>query len=479
MSHVQDMDMAGKIRFPFHLRVFVAVLAICWSLVGLFMVLQYHREKEFKQQLLDTQLQMNNRQIIEALSRGDDINRIVHSVVSPIENLRISVIDSLGNLIYDNKENLFITPATNHNNRPEIVDARRDGVGNSVERLSQSDDLHYFYSARLGVNGIVVRTAVPYSHTLTDYLKADATLLWIMAVLTLVMSLVAFLYARKISLTIKRLSNFARKAQNGDYIYDEDAFPNDELGSIASNIVHLYMERDEHYKAAIKNEQDKIRIKKQLTNNINHELKTPVASIMLCLDLIEDHPEVSDEKKRDIMQKIRHNVNRLDSLLKDVATITRMDDGKNVIEKEEIDLTALINDIVDEERGKTSMRIKVAVPQLKINGNRALLDSIFRNLIDNAIAYSGADEMTIQADEAGNFHVCDNGCGISPEHLPHIFERFYRIDTGRSRAVGGTGLGLSIVKNAVALHGGEISAQSAGGLSFFFNLKLNKNATIS
>ena len=473
------MVMAGKIKFPFHIRVFLTVLAFCWSIVGVIMILQYHREKEFKQQVLDTRLQMHNQRIIEDLNKGEDINHIVNRIGAPVENLRVSVIDSLGNLVYDNNESFFVAPATNHNNRPEIIDARRDGVGNSVERLSESDDILYFYSARLGANGVVVRTAVPYTHTLTDYLKANSTLLWIMAALTFVMSLVAFFSARKISLSITRLSSFASKAQKGDYIYDEEAFPDDELGSIASNIVHLYMQRDEHYKNAIRNEKDKIRLKKQLTNNINHELKTPIASIMLCLDLIEDHPELPEEKKRELMKKIRMNVTRLDSLLKDVATITRMDDGQNLIKKEEIDLTTLIKEMVEEERLRTPMKIDVSVPALTINGNRGLLEAIFRNLIDNAIAYSGAEEISITADEDGNFCVSDNGCGISQEHLPYIFERFYRIDKGRSRTAGGTGLGLSIVKNAVSIHGGDIAAESNRGLCFRFNLKINKKATFS
>lgn len=473
------MGMAGRIRFPFHLRVFMTVLAFCWFLVGFFMILQYHREKEFKQQLLDTRLQMHNQRIIEDLNKGEEIGHIVNRIGSPVENLRVSVIDSTGNLVYDNNESMFTAPATNHNDRPEIVDARRSGVGNSVERLSESDELHYFYSARLGDNGMVVRTAVPYNHTLIDYLKADSTLLWIMTGLTFLMSLAAFFSARKISLSITRLSNFAHKAQRGDYIYDEEAFPHDELGSIASNIVHLYMQRDEHYKNAIRNEKDKIRIKKQLTNNINHELKTPVASIALCLDLLEDHPELPEEKKRDLMKKIRMNVFRLDALLKDVAIITRMDDGNNLIEKEEIDITDLIEEIVEEERLRTPMKITVSIPPLKINGNRALIESIFRNLIDNAIAYSGADEMKISADVEGNFQVSDNGCGISQEHLPYIFERFYRVDKGRSRTAGGTGLGLAIVKNAVSLHGGNIKVESNGGLCYRFNLKINKKATFS
>ena len=472
------MAMAGKIRFSFQMRVFLTVLTLCWLLVGAFMVLQYHREKEFKASLLDARLQMHNDRIIEDIRQGQRIEDIVARIGTPVKDLRVTLIDRDGNVLYDNNKHIPL-PSTNHNDRPEIKDARTNGAGHAVERLSESDDVNYFYSARLGEDGMVVRSAAPYTHTLVDFLKADSTLLWIMAALTLVMSLAVFLSTHTISLSITRLNRFAEKAERGERIFNDEAFPNDELGSIASNIVQLYVQRDEQHRKALRLEQDKIRLKKQLTNNINHELKTPVASILLCLDLLDDHPELETEKKRGFMEKIRVNARRLSALLKDVSTITRMDEGSNLIKKEEINLSKLIRDIVEEERLRTSMHISLNIPQLTIYGNRILLESIFRNLIDNAIAYSGATEMKITADANGNFTISDNGCGIPSEHLPHIFERFYRVDKGRSRTAGGTGLGLSIVCNAIAIHGGEIKAESVGGLTYTFQLKVNKNLTKS
>ena len=468
--------MAGRIRLSFQMRVFLTVQTLCWLLVGVFMVLQYHREKEFKASLLDARLQMHNERIIEDIREGQHIEDIVARIGTPVEDLRVTLIDRDGNVLYDNNKHISF-PSTNHNDRPEIKEARATGAGHAVERLSASDDVHYFYSAQLGEDGIVVRSAAPYTHPLADFLKADSTLLWIMAALTLVMSFAVFLSTRTISLSIKRLNRFAEKAERGEQIFNDEAFPNDELGSIASNIVQLYVQRDEQHRKALRLEQDKIRLKKQLTNNINHELKTPVASILLCLDLLDDHPELETEKKQGFMEKIRVNARRLNALLKDVSTITRMDEGTNQIKKEDTDLTALIREIVDEERLRTDMTISLDIPQLTIYGNRILLESIFRNLIDNAIAYSGASEMKIVADKDGNFTISDNGCGIASEHLPHIFERFYRVDKGRSRAVGGTGLGRSIVRNAVAIHGGDIKAESESGLTYTFQLKLNKNVT--
>lgn len=463
--------MAGsKIRFSFHSRVLLLVLTMSWLLVGTFMVFQYRREKAFKEQLLDCELQMHNCRILDDISRGVSIDSIIGHIGSPLDNLRISLIDNAGNVIFDNNDSTPF-PSGDHNSRPEVIESRKSGIGHSVSRYSVSDNCSYFYSAMRGDDGIVIRSAAPYTHSLQEVLKADSSILWIMIAFAIVLSLASYVASHKISLSIRRLNLFAEKAEKGERIYNDEAFPHDELGSIASHIVRLYIQRDEQHREALRQEKDKIRLKKQLTNNINHELKTPVASILVCLELLRDHPEMlSEEKKRELNDRIFANAQRLNSLLKDVAAITRMDEGEEMIEKAPVDLAELVNDVVTEERLRTSMNITVDMPQLKISGNRQLLESIFRNLIDNAISYSGGSEIVIKADSEGNFTVSDNGCGVPDEHLPHIFERFYRIDKGRSRAAGGTGLGLSIVRNAVGIHGSDISVTNNGGLQFRFRL---------
>ncbi len=463
--------MAGnRIRFSFHSRVLLLVLTMSWLLVGTFMVFQYRREKAFKEQLLDCELQMHNRRILDDIARGVPVDSIIDHIGSPLDNLRISLIDNAGNVIFDNNDSTPF-PSGDHNSRPEVIEARKSGIGHSVSRYSVSDNCSYFYSAMRGDDGIVIRSAAPYTHSLQEVLKADSSILWIMIAFAIVLSLASYVASHKISLSIRRLNLFAEKAEKGERIYNDEAFPHDELGSIASHIVRLYIQRDEQHREALRQEKDKIRLKKQLTNNINHELKTPVASILVCLELLRDHPEMlPEEKKRELNDRIFANAQRLNSLLKDVAAITRMDEGEEMIEKAPVDLAELVNDVVAEERLRTSMNITVDMPQLKISGNRQLLESIFRNLIDNAISYSGGSEIVIKADNEGNFTVSDNGCGVPDEHLPHIFERFYRIDKGRSRAAGGTGLGLSIVRNAVGIHGSDISVTNDGGLQFRFRL---------
>lgn len=459
--------MAGRIRFPFQLRMLMLLLGSCWMLAGAFMAFQYHREKEYKTAVMNSRLQMHNARLLDDLRSGEEIAAVVRRVSAPAADLRVTLIDSLGHVVFDSSGRI---PVSNHNSRPEVKAARSSGEGYAIERVTEGGDISYFYSARLGDGGIVVRSAAPYTHSLTEFLKADHTILWITGALTLLISMAGLFATRKIAVSISRLSHFAEKARKGGRIYTGYSFPHDELGNIATNIVKLYVQRDEQHRTAIRLEQDKARLKKQLTNNINHELKTPVASILVCLDILDDHPGLPAAKKAELMARIRANTERLGALLKDVATITRMEDGSGMIDKKEVDLTALITGIADEERLRTDMKISVSIPQLTINGDRALLGSIFRNLIDNAIAYSGGTEINITANDRGNFRLWDNGKGIPQEHLPHIFERFYRVDDGRTRSAGGTGLGLSIVRNAVAVHGGTIRAISTKGLLFEFSL---------
>lgn len=462
------MAMAGKIRLSFHSRVLLSMLLICWISAGIFMFFQYRREKEFKSTLLDTELQMHNARIIDDLQQGDSIGEIVRRIGAPLRRLRITLIDKDGNVIYDNNDTTPF-PNTNHNSRPEIQEARNSGTGHAVERYSESDDATYFYSAMRGDNGLVIRSAAPYDHSLEEFLRADSSLIWITAGLTIIISFIAYLATRKISLSITRLNQFAGRAEKGEEIFNDEAFPDDELGSIAGHIVRLYVQRDQKHKDALREQRDKIRLKKQLTNDINHELKTPVASILVCLDLLRDHPELPEDKRKEFTDKIYTNAQRLNSLLKDVSLITRMDEGATMIEKSPVNLSEIVSYVAAEAQINTDLGINVDMPPtLIVNGNRQMLESIFRNLIDNAINHSGGSRIDICADSEGNFIVRDNGRGVPAEHLPHIFDRFYRVDKGRSRAAGGTGLGLAIVRNAIAIHNGTISASNDNGLKYNF-----------
>ena len=231
----------------------------------------------------------------------------------------------------------------------------------------------------------------------------------------------------------------------------------------------------------MREEQERNKLKRQLTNNINHELKTPVASIQVCLETLLSGIELSDAKKMELIERCYMNTARLRNLLQDVSLITRMEEGTHMMPKEPVLLNTIIREISDElellpENEKMVLNSNFK-EEVIVNGNLQLIGSIFRNLTENAIAYSGGRNIYINLLE-NSANECrisfeDDGRGVDPEKLPRLFERFYRIDKGRSRQVGGTGLGLSIVKHAVQFHGGiiNVSNRTGGGLRFDFTLR--------
>lgn len=229
-------------------------------------------------------------------------------------------------------------------------------------------------------------------------------------------------------------------------------------------------------------EQEQVRLKRQLTQNIAHELKTPVSSIQGYLETIISNPELPRERIEAFIERCYAQSNRLTFLLRDISVLTRMDEAPGMIEMEKANIKTIVENIMSEvamDLEKRHIRVFNLIQRdLIIDGNASLLYSIFRNLMDNAIAYAGNEvEVTINCfreDECFYyFSFSDNGIGVAPEHLNRLFERFYRVDKGRSRKIGGTGLGLAIVKNAVLIHGGSIFAKNSlsGGLEFVFTLK--------
>jgi two-component system OmpR family sensor kinase/two-component system phosphate regulon sensor histidine kinase PhoR len=247
------------------------------------------------------------------------------------------------------------------------------------------------------------------------------------------------------------------------------------LAYILNRYARRMDERISREQAAKENE-----MRRQLTHNIAHELKTPVASILGYSETLLDHPDLDDETRQQFIKRTQAQAQRLTALLKDISILNRIDYAPDVLEKENTNISVLVSEIAQETSlalAHHRMSLRNCLPEdIWVYGNPSLLYSIFRNLFDNAINYAG-DNTTIEISaekesDYWKFTFSDNGQGIAPEHLPRIFERFYRIDKGRSRSMGGTGLGLAIVKNAVLLHGGTISVSSEQGLTFTFTLKM-------
>jgi signal transduction histidine kinase len=222
-------------------------------------------------------------------------------------------------------------------------------------------------------------------------------------------------------------------------------------------------------------------LKQQLTSNIAHELKTPLASIKGYLETILDNWPVPEEKHKYFIEKAYLQSERLTELINDISLLNNIEDAGELFEFKSVSLKKTVNEVytnfaarLNEKRIKFTENVK---QETTVNGNESLLFSIFQNLVENSIKYGGEGiqisiEQYHEDEKYCYFSFTDSGPGIPEEHLPRIFERFYRVDAGRTREGGGTGLGLAIIKNAIQLHKGEISVKNRpkGGIEFLFSL---------
>lgn len=585
---------------PFSKGLFLTVMTLFIAITVCFITFQYQREKEYKCDLLNTQLQNYNAQLYDyildtGLLHVDSLQQYVATHMIP--SLRVTLITPEGKVIYDNTER-DVKDFPNHVTRKEIQEALTYGSGYDINRHSESiQGEEFFYSAQyFPKKQLIIRSALPYNISMSEHLKVDSRYLWFTLIVNLLLITIFYRFTRKLGTSVTQLQQFATKADRNEPIDIDilETFPNNELGEISQHIITiykrlhrakeaLYIEREKlisHLQTSheglgvftrerkeilvnnlftqyantisdhnlssteevfsipelipisdflkkneknngkeekrmtlhvnknarsfsieciifqdhsfeisindITQEEEQARLKRQLTQNIAHELKTPVSSIQGYLETILGNPNLPPATMKSFLERSYAQSNRLTFLLRDISVLTRMDEAPNLVERESVNISQLVGNMLNE----VSMSIEekqIVVDNklpdnLVINGNNSLLYSIFRNLTDNAIAYAGTGvKITItcfrEDDKFYYFSFSDNGVGVPEEHLNRLFERFYRVDKGRSRKLGGTGLGLAIVKNAVLFHGGRIFAKNnpKGGLEFVFTLQKNKD----
>jgi len=222
-------------------------------------------------------------------------------------------------------------------------------------------------------------------------------------------------------------------------------------------------------------------MKQQITSNISHELKTPISSVKGYLETVLNNPDLEQGKQHYFIEKAYNQAERLTQLVNDISLLNKIEEYSELYVREKVQIKKAINEAIesfsDLIRQKGIQIDCTIADDLIINANYSLIFSVFRNLMENSVNYGG-DNITISITKYHEdntflyFSFSDNGAGVDEEHLSRLFERFYRVDAGRSRKEGGTGLGLAIVKNAIISFKGEISARKRkdGGLEFLFSL---------
>jgi two-component system phosphate regulon sensor histidine kinase PhoR len=231
-------------------------------------------------------------------------------------------------------------------------------------------------------------------------------------------------------------------------------------------------------------------VRKDFVANVSHELRTPLSVIKGYAEtLVDGHRDMSIEDRDRFLRTIQRHTERLNSLLEDLLILSRLESINPGLRRESTDFSALVAGIIDDYHARPAARdhllnfaIDPAVGPLLVDPLK--ITQVFENLLDNAIKYTPkSSQINVSARlKETEVEVCvrDNGPGIPEGDLPHIFERFYRVDKGRSREKGGTGLGLSIVKHITQLHGGRVWAESklGQGTAFYFSLPIRASAAL-
>lgn len=447
-----------------------------WAIVVCMSVWQWWNMKQLNEARVKEPLELVNGRIADLFESGMDPLPFINFICNyykdnPLyEKLRISVYRD-GRLLYNNGDIID----------SEITEA--DGELGSVKK----EDTYFFYKGDKAMNGHVeIYSVMPFDDEVSAMLEnKSSNFWWIMILIALGLTIAGYFSTRPFGRNIKMLRTFAEKAATSPDFMPSADFPHDELGDISRQIVRIYKDRmqamkhqRQEHEVAMHAMEEKARLKRQLTNNINHELKTPIGVIKGYLDTIVDTPDMDEDSRRHFILKAQQHANRLVQLVNDVTAISRLQDGGSLINLEDIDFHDVVytvaGDVVDSGTIEPLEFENQVRPGVYIRGNFNLLTAMLMNLVRNAVAYSHGTLCGVRLESEDekyyHFEFFDNGRGVGEEHLDHLFERFYRVDEGRSRKEGGTGLGLPIVQSTVEAHGGKIRVYNNGGLVFAFSL---------
>lgn len=363
----------------------------------------------------------------------------------------------------------------NHLEREEVAAAIREGSGYSTRFSNTLNETMLYVAYRSDRPGIILRLAVPFSG-MREYLPMLLPAAWLSFAIAVLVSLgVTDRLVSSVTKPIQDLSNEMMKVRGDCIDLHFEPCPYPEINVIGATTVTM----SEHIKEYLNRIEKERKIRQEFFSNASHELKTPITSIQGYAELLEHDIITDSEMKKDFIHRIKKEAVHMTHLINDILMISRLESKEAEVTFSQIRLALLLEDIMDSVgpmAAEQGIFLHTNCPPISIYANPQQIQELLMNLISNAIKYNrpgGQVWVTVQElDDQLILRVRDNGVGIPKDSLDRIFERFYRVDKGRSKKQGGTGLGLSIVKHIVSFYHGTIEVKSKVEEGSEFTVKL-------
>lgn len=375
------------------------------------------------------------------------------------DGMRLTLVDADGQVIYDNQADEL--NMENHSERPEIMAALSNGIGQAVRHSATLSKDTFYYAMRLD-SGEVVRVAKQADSIYSIFVRALPILVTITLLLIVLCMVVSHFLTKKLIVPVERL---AEKLDDYEEVPDyEELTP------------FIKMIREQH-QDIIKN----AKMRQEFTANVSHELKTPLTSISGYAELIESGMASESDVIR-FAHGIRNSSNRLLVLINDIIRLSELDGSEEIVAFEKLNLYEMARTCVEMltmNAEKHNVSISFSGEECFVYGDKQMIEEILYNLCDNAIRYNNVNGKvqveTYNRDGVVTLIVSDTGIGIPKEHQERIFERFYRVDKSRSKSTGGTGLGLAIVKHIIARHNAVMELYSEVGVGTTITIQFDNN----
>ena len=386
---------------------------------------------------------------------------------------RVTLIDSTGVVVGDSKfDGDSLKHLQNHSNRPEVIEARRTGVGMSRRNSPSRGDEELYVAVRAGSGIARVSINTGSVDEIFDSARRDIITAGLIALAGAM--LIAFLFARNVSKPIIELRDVAQRLAMRDFEDRPVTKAPGEVGELALSLHRLSSQLESLEK-----------VRRDFVANVSHELRTPLTIVGgFAETLAEDDPPA--QTRKEFAGMILENTRRMQRIVDDLLDLSRIESGGWIPKPTDVNVPDVIGEVVSAlepaavAKGLT-VRTYIPANAQTAFADRTAIRQILANLVENAIRHTSQGVITVfsEPDPNGTWvGVRDTGEGISPDHLSRIFERFYRVDTGRSRDQGGTGLGLSIVRHMTEAHHGRVRATSRLGegtaIAAFFPNQIRK-----